>query len=153
MDVLHECGCLSETLQHGKMDFFPWRPVNKNNRMGNISTEVMELSGTMRDFTVNSTWKTRIHSALCDSVSWFNCYGLSQEKRKFLNVISSRQWLSVILIISETVLKYKQKLFEWLAYKKYIIINLYIFYWTHIYIYIVYLCVYNFYFLKIIIII
>jgi len=35
--------------------------------MGNISTEVMKLSGTMRGFTVNSTWKTRIHSALCDS--------------------------------------------------------------------------------------
>lgn len=127
MDVLHECGCLSEKLQHSKINFFSWRPVSKNNRMGNISTEVMKLSDTINCFTVNASWKTRIHSAhvsvLCDSVSWFNSYGISQERRKFLhleqnkqhvsliklkhsslewlhNVISSRQQLSVTLIIS-----------------------------------------------------
>lgn len=58
---------------NSKMDFFPRRPVKKNNRMGNISTDVKELSGTMTDFTVNAIWKTSIHSAhvslLCDDSS------------------------------------------------------------------------------------
>lgn len=55
-----------------------------NNRIGNISTEVMELSDTIKCFTVNASWKTRIHSThvslLCDFVMIQLLQALSREE-------------------------------------------------------------------------